>query len=726
MQITQLTTDFTRPAAGANQWNGQNQFPIPTFDAYWRFTWINFQSATAVKGQYDFTAFDAQIKKAIDAGQKFSFGIMQQCGGCDSNLQTHIGGGSLIYPTYLHNLMQAETVKDYIAGGEWFPNYNSPNYISEWKALNVAVNAHILSTTYKNIRYQDVIGQIDCRGYGDYGEWTNNDFSVPAAVATAASLQAIIDGTVQAYPTFQCVYLMATLDANQLSNTKVPVAVGYYALTTSNLKGKLGWRRDSWGQTDSYLSQWTDTNPGSLNGLSFKTEIMNRFKIAPIVGEPQDQGSAGNFASLPAQMAKYGVTSFGNGNFNGATNATIQANFVAASKAAGHRLTITSGSVDGSNVSLNWANNGVAPTYEDWIVNLQLRSGSTIVWTGVSKFLPKLFLPGTAAVSDSFDWSALTGSLDLYVKITDPAGYRKPMPLAIAGQGSDGAYLLQSGIVMSGTGGTNPPPPPPPPPPTIAATNIFGTSAPAGTLLNDGQPLELGIKFKSSSNGFITGIRFYKQSGNSGTHIGELYDSAGKRLAAATFTAETATGWQTVLFASPIAIVSDATYTASYYSPSGAYSDTNNGLSAAVVNSQLTALASGGVYIYSKTPAFPVNTFAASNYWVDVVYSSGGTVVPPPPPANNPPTANVTGTSDIKVASVTGGLDGTSSFDSDGTIVSFAWSKVSGPDGDVITTPGNSQTTVTGLVSGTYIYKLTVADNNGATASKQFTITVHF
>ena len=48
---------------------------------------------------------------------------------------------------------------------------------------------------------------------------------------------------------------------------------------------------------------------------------------------------------------------------------------------------------------------------------------------------------------------------------------------------------------------------------------------------------------------------------------------------------------------------------------------TNSGLASAVTNGPLTALAGGGVYAYGSSNAFPSNTYQASNYWVDVVYS---------------------------------------------------------------------------------------------------------
>jgi hypothetical protein len=61
---------------------------------------------------------------------------------------------------------------------------------------------------------------------------------------------------------------------------------------------------------------------------------------------------------------------------------------------------------------------------------------------------------------------------------------------------------------------------------------------------------------------------------------------------------------------------------ASYSTTTGHYADTQNGLASPVTNGPLTALASGGVYAYGPSNTFPSNTYNASNYWVDVVYST--------------------------------------------------------------------------------------------------------
>jgi len=58
--------------------------------------------------------------------------------------------------------------------------------------------------------------------------------------------------------------------------------------------------------------------------------------------------------------------------------------------------------------------------------------------------------------------------------------------------------------------------------------------------------LELGVRFRADSSGYITSIRFYKSAANTGTHVGNLWSSSGALLASATFIGETASGWQQV------------------------------------------------------------------------------------------------------------------------------------------------------------------------------------
>ena len=169
---------------------------------------------------------------------------------------------------------------------------------------------------------------------------------------------------------------------------------------------------------------------------------------------------------------------------------------------------------------------------------------------------------------------------------------------------------------------------------TVAATPTTVTIWPSTAVpgLVDGgadSSVELGVKFRSDVAGTITGIRFYKASANTGTHVGNLWSSTGTKLATVTFTNETASGWQQMIFSTPVAITANTVYVASYHANAGHYSaDVNYFATAGVDNPPLHALANGvsggnGVYAYGASSAFPTQTWNAANYWVDVVFSSG-------------------------------------------------------------------------------------------------------
>src|SRR5438105_827351 len=191
--------------------------------------------------------------------------------------------------------------------------------------------------------------------------------------------------------------------------------------------------------------------------------------------------------------------------------------------------------------------------------------------------------------------------------------------------------------------------------------SIWGDSVvPPVPAHTDPQSIQLGMRFRAEGDGVITGIRFYKGTGNDGTvgqpHIGSLWTQAGSLLASAAFTSETATGWQQVTFDAPVPITTGTTYLASYFAPFGHYaidrpSDTPGpGFTQSITNSPLRALQNGedgpnGVYIYSTVPnTFPTQTYDSTNYYVDVVFVPNTSVDTTPPfVSSKTPTQGSTG-----------------------------------------------------------------------------------
>ena len=164
--------------------------------------------------------------------------------------------------------------------------------------------------------------------------------------------------------------------------------------------------------------------------------------------------------------------------------------------------------------------------------------------------------------------------------------------------------------------------------------SIWSASSLPGTIdAGDTQPYELGVKFRADTDGYILGVRFYKAIANTGTHLGHLWSSSeiGGPLSTATFTSESASGWQQVLFSTPVPVSANTTYIASYFAPAGHYSADASAFSTNGVDAvPLHALASGidgpnGVYTQGTTSALPVNSYRDSNYWVDAIYATSTT-----------------------------------------------------------------------------------------------------
>src|SRR5262249_1776422 len=163
-----------------------------------------------------------------------------------------------------------------------------------------------------------------------------------------------------------------------------------------------------------------------------------------------------------------------------------------------------------------------------------------------------------------------------------------------------------------------------------SSTTTIWPSNPTPAIVDGGDtlPVVLGVKFRSDVAGFIKGVRFYKAATNTGTHVGTLWSGTGQSLATATFTGETASGWQQVTFATPVAIQANTVYVPSYFAPNGHYSGNPNYFATQGVDTPpLHALANGvaggnGVFAYGGAGAFPNSTYQALNYWVDVVFST--------------------------------------------------------------------------------------------------------
>lgn len=461
--IPSADIDIVAPGRGANTFYGSIQsVKIPdrdseilSLDNDVRFLWSRLQPDA--EDVYKWEAFDNHLKQSIDKGQRVSFGIVTVCTTCpvyDGII--NMNEATCSYPVFVHNRMQAEPVKDWVYNGIWVPNWNSEAYLSAFEKFLKALAHHIETTSYKGVSFKDVVYKIDIRGFGNWGEWHTwpwiKSGDAPADTRpTDKSLIRIIDAHRSAFPAYPLITNIAMYAG------EIPASVGHYALTASNDFGKFGIRSDHLGDKGTFEYDVTN-NKRSYKSITFKDEILNRWKTSPICGEPLNdkttvsRGGEFPYFDLVNEVKAYHLSQFS--NVSSAKDDPDADNiFRKASKISGYRLQLYDGIIskkikpgDPLKVSLNWNNAGVAPVYEKWNTIIELRSpvNGKIIWSGTSSFSPRLFLPGSRTVHDRFQLpsSVEAGTYSLFLIIKDPSGYRKPLPLAIRGRNADGSYSL--------------------------------------------------------------------------------------------------------------------------------------------------------------------------------------------------------------------------------------------------------------------------------------------
>lgn len=229
-----------------------------------------------------------------------------------------------------------------------------------------------------------------------------------------------------------------------------------------------------------------------------------------------------------------------------------------------------------------------------------------------------------------------------------------------------------------------------------AEESLWGAKSPAGvsTASEDQDSVELGTAFTVEVDGEITGIRYWRSSTSStGTPTGTLWGGRGDRLATASFASSSATGWQTVAFASPVKVEANDSFVASYHAPRGQYAVTEDYSGASVSANLSIPRVNAGRFAYSSSVSFPNRTWESSNYWVTPVFrASTGTPVPAPTapaptapaptasPSPNTPPPTSTGSGPIPGPNTTGVPSGTTLRASDQLRVTKANTILSGLD----------------------------------------------
>jgi hypothetical protein len=415
-------------------------------------------------------------------------------------------------------------------------------------------------------------------------------------------------------------------------NTSIAAMGSESSITLPN--GTLGYEWDSEQFFDSYPAGRITLSNTVLNGKTHKLSLYRHSSGALVFGAGTVQWAWGlddihdrGNAPVSQDMQQATINLFAD---MGVQPATLQAGLVAATQSSDIQapvVTITSPAHgDSLPATIPVTITGTA-TDANVIAGIDISLDGGLTWKAA-----------TGTTNWSFTWTPVTqGTVTIKVRGFDDSGN-----MSVSGATGSSSNITIT-IVAA--------------PPPVCPCTIFSTTNTPVQINNfdNAGGMEMGVKFKANINGFITGLRFYKSSNDMGIHKGSLWTIAGALLAQATFTNESATGWQEVAFSSPVAITANTTYVASYNSPTGYYAETNPYFTADVINGPLTALkdadpsASNGVYRYSNTPAFPNLNYQSDNYFVDVVFNTNGVDAVAPSitstvPANNATSININAT----------------------------------------------------------------------------------
>jgi hypothetical protein len=262
----------------------------------------------------------------------------------------------------------------------------------------------------------------------------------------------------------------------------------------------------------------------------------------------------------------------------------------------------------------------------------------------------------------------------------------------------------------------------------VPTSGLFSVSSTPGTIsVNDSSAVELGLKFQAATGGKVIGVRFYKGPQNTGTHVGNLWSSAGALLATVTFSGETASGWQQSNFSNPVTLTAGVTYVVSYHTSTGFYSADANYFANALTNGQLTApsgATSGGngVYAYGSISVFPTNSYNSGNYWVDVAFAAAGALGNQAPAANNDSGFNVSENTVLSIPA-----SSLLANDTDPNGFSLSITGVSNPSHGTVTYDSVAQV-VTFVPAANYVglagFSYAITNGHGGTASAAVSLTV--
>ena len=171
---------------------------------------------------------------------------------------------------------------------------------------------------------------------------------------------------------------------------------------------------------------------------------------------------------------------------------------------------------------------------------------------------------------------------------------------------------------------------------------IYESATPPTTAANDFAAVTLGVEFYVTSDATLTEIRWWQPDPGGPTNTSPRQGRVWRvsdvtSLGTTPSVTPSGSGWQTLTFATPVALAANTRYRVGVYHPNGGYpatgayysggADETNGPLVIPKAANATGLAQG-TYNYNAGIAYPGSSFNDTNYWIDVTVSTaGGTTI---------------------------------------------------------------------------------------------------
>jgi hypothetical protein len=287
-----------------------------------------------------------------------------------------------------------------------------------------------------------------------------------------------------------------------------------------------------------------------------------------------------------------------------------------------YRVTVRAGirAADGAPVepTVWWFSTAIAPPAAPAPTALVPAAGTDDAFNGTAvKATFDRDVDPASITPQSFTLTAPSGAV-VAATVGYDAARRQAVLRPLAQLATDATYTATLSTAVAGADGT---------PLAAPVTWTFTTARCPCSLLAGQTPaetgmtgaFELGVRITAQAATDLVAVRFYKSPGETGTHVGRVWDADGQLLGQATFTGETASGWQRQALATPVSLVAGQVYTVSVNS-NAKYAKTGWSMRDPISSGPIASVADGVNGVYNDAPGqFPTSVWYWTNYFVDPV-----------------------------------------------------------------------------------------------------------